>query len=71
MLDGAAGGAPAAAGAALASAPGLAAPMADVVFMLETPRAVLTADKLALEQAGPLVTSYSSGNQAGVYTIGE
>ena len=62
MLDGAAGGAPAASAAA---------PVADVVFMLETPRAMLTADRLALEQAGPLVTSYSSGSQAGVYTLGE
>ena len=63
MLDGV--------GAALASAPGPTAPMADVVFMLETPRAVLTADRLELQQAGPLVTSYSSGSQTGVYSLGE
>ena len=44
--------------------------MADLLFMLSAPRAVLAADKLTLKPASPLVTFYSAGSQTGVYTTG-
>ena len=44
--------------------------MADILFMLAAPRAVLTADQLTLKPASPLVTFYSTGSQTGVYKTG-
>ena len=62
--------APAVAGMAPAPAPGQQGPVADILFTLAAPRAVLATDTLTLKPASPLVTFYSTGSQTGVYTLG-
>ena len=44
--------------------------MADILFTLSAPRAVLTDSQLMLKPVSPVVTFTSSGSHSGTYTTG-
>ena len=54
----------------MAPGPAPAEPMANILFTVSAPRAVLTGSALTLMDVSPVVQFYTSESKAGVYTTG-
>ncbi|KAK9821975.1 hypothetical protein WJX81_008402 [Elliptochloris bilobata] len=55
----------------MAPGPAPSEPMADILFTISAPRAVLTADALTLMDVASVVQFYTSESKAGVYSTGD